>query len=256
MDKLTKISARARIGKNVTIGPFTVIHDNVQLGDNTIIDSHCVIGYPTALAQGKHLIIGPDSHIRSHSVFYEGSTFGESLSTGHGVQVRENTIGGDGVQFGSRSDIQGDCKIGNYVKTHSEVHIGKGSTIGDFVYISPRVQFTNDPFPPSFITEETNIKDMCVIATGTILLPGISVGLCSFIGAGSLVRNDIPDVSAATGNPAEVFCRIDQFFNLKHSLFFPWINNFKSKYPEKAYPLIEQILEKVYQKVAEAKTGN
>jgi len=250
---MNRVSKKARIGKNVEIGVYTVIHDNVLIEDNTVIESHCVIGYPTKLADGKPLIIGEGSHIRSHCVFYEGSSFGAELSTGHSAIVRENCIAGEGFHIGGQSDIEGDCLIGDYVKTHSEVHIAKGSTIGNFVYLLPRVQFTNDPYPPSFVREGITIRDMAVIAAGTLLLPGVTVGLGCFVGAGSVVRTDIPDLHCAQGNPAKVFARADQFCNLKHKLTFPWINNFKKKYPPKSYPLIERILNEIYTRLAEIK---
>ncbi|MFO1078881.1 MAG: N-acetyltransferase, partial [Planctomycetota bacterium] len=113
----------AVLGRNVSIGPFTIVHANVVLADDVTIDSHCVIGQPTPLAGGRPLEIGPQSHIRSHSVFYAGSTLGAGLRTGHGVFVREGTVAGAGLQIGSQSEIQGDCRIGDFVKTHSSVHI-------------------------------------------------------------------------------------------------------------------------------------
>src|SRR4051794_24364963 len=124
------ISPAARIGLKVTIGPFTIVHDNVEIGDGTVVESHCVLGYPTRFAEGQPLVIGPGSHIRSHSVFYGGSTFGGNLVTGNAVLVRENTRAGVNLQIGSQSDIQGDCTLGDWVRLHSSVHVAKGSEIG------------------------------------------------------------------------------------------------------------------------------
>ena len=55
------VSPRAKIGKNVTIGHFSVVHDNVIIGDNTTIEGYCEIGYSTKLADKQPLIIGNNS---------------------------------------------------------------------------------------------------------------------------------------------------------------------------------------------------
>ena len=124
------VSDLAVIGNNVSIGPFCIIHSNSFIGDNCTIGAYSEIGIPSPLAKNKKLIIGKDSHIRSHSRFYEGSVIGEFLSTGHDVQIRENTIIGDGCRLGTRAIVEGDCSLGSYVNCHAEVHVGKGSVIG------------------------------------------------------------------------------------------------------------------------------
>jgi acetyltransferase-like isoleucine patch superfamily enzyme len=239
------ISEKAKIGKNVQIGVFTVIGDNVEIGDNTVIESHCVVGYPTRLADGKPLVIGPDSLIRSHSVFYEGSIFGASLSTGHSVFVREKTVAGVYLQIGTLCDIQGDCKFGDYVKMHSNVNVGKGCTVGDLVWLYPRTQFTNDPFPPSDVCEGNHIKDLAVVGTGSILLPGITVGKGSFVGAGSVVRSDVPDIHCVSGDPARIFATLDRFISFKHGLSAPWPKHFRKGYPEESYARMDQVVEEL-----------
>ncbi|MCK4403806.1 MAG: N-acetyltransferase [candidate division Zixibacteria bacterium] len=245
------ISKKAKIGKNVEIGLFTIIGDNVIIGDNTVIESHCVIGYPTKLAKGKPLVIGENSHIRSHSVFYEGSTFGPRLTTGHSVFVRENTAAGKGLQIGTQSDIQGDCRFGDWVKMHSDVHIAKESIIDDFVWLFPRTQFTNDPFPPSNICEGIHIKDMAVISTESLLLPGITIGKGSFVGAGSIVRTDVPDIHCVSGDPARIFATLDSFINFKHGIAHPWPKHFRRGYPEESFARMDEIVEEINRLIEE-----
>lgn len=165
----------AKLGNNVSIGPYSIIHKNVVIGDNTEIGAYCEIGLPTKLANGRPLIIGKSAVIRSHSVFYEGSTFGEKLVTGHRVTIRELTTAGDGFQIGTLGDIQGHCEIGDYVKCHSNVHIGQHSTVGNYVWIFPYVVLTNDPHPPSEVMAGVTIEDFAVIATMSVILPGVTV---------------------------------------------------------------------------------
>lgn len=64
---------------------------NVVIGDNSIIGAFCELGVANHLSQGNLLIIEQNANIRSHSIFYEGSTFAEGLTTGHRVTVREKS---------------------------------------------------------------------------------------------------------------------------------------------------------------------
>ena len=143
------VSPLAKLGDDVEIGPFSIIHENVILGNRVKVGAYCELGISTPLGDGTPLIIGEDSLIRSHSVFYESSSFGAGLTTGHHVTVREKTVAGPGFQIGTLSEIQGDCVVGNYVRLQSNVFIGKKTTIGNFVWILPYVVLTNDPTPPS-----------------------------------------------------------------------------------------------------------
>ena len=201
--KLAEVSPNATLGKNVDVGPFTIVYDNVEIGANSTIGSHCAIGVETPLAQGRPLTIGEDSTIRSHSVFYEGSTFGRSLRTGHHVNVRENLKAGVDLQIGTLADLQGKATIGDHVRIYNAAHIAQETTIGNFVWIFPFVVFTNDPTPPSdgFLTGIT-VEDFAVIASGSTVLPGVTIGRDSLVGAHSLVSSDIAPEVFATGVPA------------------------------------------------------
>lgn len=239
------ISKKASIGNNVTVGPFTIVHDNVAIGDNSVIESHCVVGYPSKFAQGKRLVVGENSYIRSHSILYEGSQFGSNLATGHAVLVRENCQAGKYLQIGSHSEIEGDCTIGDYVKIHSKVNIAKETNVGNFVWLYPQVQFTNDPLPPSNTRAGVTVKDMVVIATGALLLPGITIGMGCFVAAGSVVYSDVRDIQCVAGNPAKKFASLDRFFSLKYGISPPWPKYFRKGYPAESYPTMDAIVEKI-----------
>ena len=48
------------------------------------------------------------------------------------------------------------------------------------------------------------------LGAGVIVLPGITIGECSVIGAGAVVTKDIPPYSIAVGNPARVIKTINK----------------------------------------------
>ena len=228
------VSPRAVLGHNVKVGPYTIIHDNVVIGDETTIESNCEIGYQSHLSEGKPLVIGKSSLIRSHSIFYEGSTFGERLTTGHRVTVREKTDAGTNFQIGTLCDIQGNCTIGNYVRFHSNVHIGQHSRIGNYVWIFPYVVLTNDPHPPSDVMMGVAIEDFVAIATMSIVLPGVKVKKGALIGAHSSVSKDVEEDTVVAGAPAKVICATNEI-KLKdgsNAPAYPWRKHFHRGYPE------------------------
>ncbi|MEG1543983.1 MAG: hypothetical protein RR382_05590 [Tannerellaceae bacterium] len=249
-----QLGKNVTFGENVRIGDNTTIYDNVHIGDNTIICNDCVLGEPSYLYyedttySNELLIIGCNSLIRSHSIFYAGSKFGDFLQTGHRVTVREKTNMGSHCSIGSYSDIQGDCTIGNYVRMHSYVNIGKKSEIGDFVFLYPFTILTNDPTPPSNKLVGVKIGKYSQITTGSVLLPGAIIGENCLIGAHSTVGGSYTDYSFITGSPARIVCDIRKapFFNLETmKRHYPWPNNFKRGMPWSEIGFEEWIKEEI-----------
>lgn len=228
------VSKKAIIGNNVTIGQFTTIYDNVRILDNTVIEGYCEIGVQNHLSNEKELIIGKNSYIRSHSIFYEGSVFGDKLITGHRVTVREKTIAGKNLQLGTLSDIQGHCTIGNYVRMHSNVHIGQASKIGNYIWLFPYVVLTNDPHPPSNVMQGVELEDFSVISTKSVILPGVKVAEGCLIGANSTLSIKTEPNMLYNGNPAKKICLASRL-RLKDGSkkpAYPWIKHFNRGYPQ------------------------
>lgn len=243
-------------GENVTIKEGCIIADNVVLEDDVYIDYNCIIRENVTVKKGtyigancilgeytaafyderkvinKPLIIGMESIIRSGSILYSGSVIGDYFQTGHRVTIREKTKIGNHVSVGTLSDIQGDCEIGNYVRLHSNVHIGMKSKIEDFVWIFPYTVLTNDPTPPSKTLKGVTIKQFAVIATGSIILPGVVVESDTLVAAGALVNKDVRAGEVVGGNPAKVISSIDRIKNhISGEKVYPWRNTFDRGMP-------------------------
>jgi acetyltransferase-like isoleucine patch superfamily enzyme len=227
------VSDKAKLGSNVSIGAFSIIHDDVEIGDDSVIGSNCEIGYPTKLAEGLPLIIGKGALIRSHSIFYQGSIFGENLVTGHRVTIRERVVAGKALQIGTLCEFQGDCEIGDYVRMQSSSIIGKCSKIGNFVWIFPYVVLTNDPHPPSNYQLGVTVEDYAVIATNVVVLPGVTIGEHSLVAAQSLVKVDVRPHKVVGGSPAKEICNTSAI-RLKdgsNDKAYPWPRHFHRGYP-------------------------
>ncbi len=83
-------------------------------------------------------------------------------------------------------------------------------TLGDYVTVSPRVTIfahTNPTLPlyeymgPRTVNP-VRIGEGSWIATGAIVLPGVTVGRYSIVGAGAVVTKDVPDFTMVAGVPA------------------------------------------------------
>lgn len=209
------IQAGCIIGNDVVIGRGTyidynvIVRDNVNLGTDSFVGARAILGeyladFTVGRKNNPHVLnIGNNAVIRSETIIYGDSMIGDNFQTGHRVTIRENSRIGNYVRIGTLSDIQGHCEIGNYVNMHSNVHIGHKSTIKDYVWIFPYVVLTNDPNPPSEDLLGVTVEEFAVIATGTVVLPGIVVGRESLVGAGAVVTKDVLPERVVVGNPAK-----------------------------------------------------
>ena len=229
------VSTDAVLGPRVSVGPFSIVHANVRLGDGCLIGSHCEIGLPTPLAADQPLVIGDRAVIRSHSVFYEGSTIGPDLTTGHRVVVREGTVAGRGFQIGTLGDVQGTCLVGDFVKLQSNVFIGKHAEVESYVWLFPFVILTNDPHPPSDLLQGVKVREFAAIAASAVILPGVEVGRGALVGANSTVTRDVPDDTIVAGSPAAVIGPTSQILLRDGSgkPAYPWRRHFHRGYPDK-----------------------
>ena len=232
------IEDNVTIGKNAYIDSNTIIRSNVKIGDDSFVGSNCIIGeywmdYIESREQSVHsLIIGDNAIIRSGSIIYAGSTIGNNFQTGHQVTIREKSQIGNNVSIGTLSDIQGNCTVGSYVRMHSNVHIGQLSVVDDFVWIFPYVVLTNDPTPPSENFLGVHIHSFAIVATGSILMPGIEIGQDSLVGAGAIVTKNVEPYSVAVGNPAKAISDVRNIRNkVTGEPVYPWRNHFNEYMP-------------------------
>lgn len=82
-------------------------------------------------------------------------------------------------------------------------------SIGDHVMLSPYVAIVTHDATLAHHTAQTrlgrvDIGDRVMVGVSVVILPGTSIGEDSVIGAGAVVRGEIPPGSLVMGNPAQV----------------------------------------------------
>lgn len=250
------IGQHVTFGQNVTLGHHCIIEDGAVIGDNVYIDSNTIVRSGVALgadsfvgsncilgeyqmdfcrdhsAPAHPLTIGAHALLRSGTILYSGSVIGEGFQTGHNVTIREKAQIGDHVSVGTLSDIQGNCRIGNYVRMHSNVHIGQLSQVDDFVWIYPYVVLTNDPTPPSNNFVGVHVHSFAIVATGALVMPGLDIGQDALVAAGAIVTKPVPAYAVVAGNPGRTISDVRKVKNkITGEPVYPWRHHFKTYMP-------------------------
>ena len=196
------IDSNARIAKNVKIGPYTVIGPNVEIDEETEIQSHVNISGNTKI--GKNNKIYPFASIGNdpQDLKYKGEEtkleIGDNNKIREYVTINPGTEGGGGLtKVGSNclfmvsAHIAHDCFVGNNVILANNVPLGGHAHIDDNAIIggnSAVQQFTR-------VGKSAMIGGMCGVVRD-IIPYGIAHGNRSVLQGLNLIglrRKNIPN---------------------------------------------------------------
>ena len=134
--------------------------------------------YSKAFNTGKGFIVGYDTFIyRTHG---QPGT----ISIGDNVTIGCHCT----LDYSGHLIIENNVVISEGVKIYSHSHD---------VY-----KYTHK-IPDNVTQNNTIIRNNAWIGAGSIILPGVTIGSFSVIGAGSVVTHDVPDGCIYAGNPAK-----------------------------------------------------
>jgi UDP-3-O-[3-hydroxymyristoyl] glucosamine N-acyltransferase len=180
------VSAKAAIGKDVTVFPMAYIGDNASIGDGTVIYPGVFVGNNTTLGRG--CVIHPNVTIRENVrigdrvVVHSGSVIG-SDGFGYvfekGIHYKIPQVGGviveDDVEIGSNVSIDrattGDTVIGKGSKIDNLVQIAHNVRIGKNSLIIAQVGIGGSSETGDFVTlaGQVGIADHSSLESGTII---------------------------------------------------------------------------------------
>lgn len=143
------ISSDAKIGKNVSIGPFCVIEGDAQIGDDCRLLSHAVVKAGTTLGPGnvvhERVVLGGDpQHLLARPPFGRvvigaGNVFRECVTVHKAMKADQTTVIGDGNFLMINVHIAHDCVIGNHNIIANNTMFGGHITLGHHAYVSAAV---------------------------------------------------------------------------------------------------------------------
>ncbi len=202
------IGQNVRLGKNVAVGAYAIIADDVMLDDNTVIGALSFIGQGTVL--GKDCLVYPHVTIRerivigSRVIIHSGTVIGSDgfgFANVKGVNVKIPQIG--------IVEIQDDVEIGANVTIDrarfDKTVVGKGTKIDNLVQIAHNVRTGENCIIVSQagISGSTVLEDNVTLAGQAGLVGHITIGKNSIIAAKSGVPNSVPPDSVYWGFPAK-----------------------------------------------------
>ena len=115
---------------------------------------------------------------------------------------------------------------GHHVHLGNNIYMNSNTTmvddghiyIGDYVQIGPNITIAtaNHPIDPELrkrglqYNKDVHIGNNVWIGANTIIVPGVTIGDDTVIGAGSVVTKDIPSHVVAVGNPCRVLREVSE----------------------------------------------
>jgi UDP-N-acetylglucosamine acyltransferase len=182
------VDPSAKLADGVTVGPWSYIGPNVEIGEGTEILSHVVVKGPTKIGRNNRifqfssvgeecqdkkyagepttLVIGDDNVIRENCTIHRGT-----------VQDRGETVIGNGNLFMAYVHVAHDCLIGNNTILANTTTLAGHVSIGDYA----------------------------ILGGGTMVHQFCNIGVHSMAAGGSIVLKDIPAYVMASGQSAKPF---------------------------------------------------
>lgn len=145
--------------------------------------------------------------IDSTAVVDESCEIGLDTSIWHFSHICAGAQIGAGCSLGQNTFMAGGAVLGARVKVQNNVSIYDGVTIEDDVFLGPSCVLTNITNPRSQVVrktlyEKTLIRRGATIGANATIVCGVTIGRYAFIGAGAVVRGDVPDYAMMLGVPA------------------------------------------------------
>jgi acetyltransferase-like isoleucine patch superfamily enzyme len=201
----------------LNIAPTAIIHPNVTLGEEVVVEDFCIIGLPFKGMKNTQTIIGSGAIIRAGTYIYAGNQIGKNFQTGNKANIRELNQIGEDVSIGTHSVIEHHITIGNNVRIHSQVFIPEYSTLENDCWIGPNVVLTNARYP-KHVSAKDELKGPLIeknakIGANTTVLPNVKIGKNSLIGAGCVVTKHVPPDMIVAGNPGRPLRKINYVHN-------------------------------------------
>jgi len=182
VDPRAVVSPSAKLGKGVRIGAYAIVGEEVELGDGCIVESHAVVRGPSTFGPHNHFYsfstVGGDPQDLTYTGQRVRLEVGEENEFREFCTVHRGTIKGGGV-----------TRVGNHSLLMAYSHVGHDCVIGN------RVILTNGAQLAGHIV----VEDYAGISSFCLLHQFVRIGCHSYIGAGTVITQDVPPFSLIVG---------------------------------------------------------
>ena len=150
-----------------------------------------------ATSVGPRVRVRGRPYVRNHGTLHVGDRV-QIVSTNARTELM--VAPGGVLEIGERSLVNYGCSISAY----QVIRIGEGCNIGTHVMMMDNEFHSIDPDHRNEVPESRPIElaDNVWIGGRSIVMPGVTIGYGSVIGAGSVVTKDVPPRTVAAGVPA------------------------------------------------------
>ena len=179
------ISATAKIGNDVTIGPYAIVGDQVTIGDGTVIGPHAVIEPYVEIGTECQIFQFASVGAVPQSLKFKGEVTWTKI--GNRCIIREFvTINRGTEEGGGLTQIGDECLLMAYVHIAHDCFLGR------------KVVMANNATLAGHIL----IGDYATVGGLTAIHQFVRVGDYAFVGGKSVVVKDIPPFVLASGDRA------------------------------------------------------
>jgi UDP-2-acetamido-3-amino-2,3-dideoxy-glucuronate N-acetyltransferase len=145
--------------------------------------------------------------VHPSAIVDEGAQIGEGTRVWHFVHVSPKARIGARCSLGQNVYVGNDVVIGDNVKIQNNVSVYDAVTLEDDVFCGPSMVFTNVYNPRSAVERKNEYRRTLVRRGATLganctIVCGTVIGHYAFVGAGAVVRRDVPDFAVMAGVPA------------------------------------------------------
>jgi len=183
------IHARAQIACSVSVGPYTVIGEGVELGDDCEVMSHVVLGGPARIGKENRFFPYASIGLDPQDTKYHGEE--TRLEIGDGNIFRESVTVHRGTAQGG-----GVTRIGNHNLLMAYVHIAHDCCLGD------RIIMANG----ASLAGHVEIGDHAFVGAFCGIHQFCRIGAYAYLGSYSVVNKDIlPYAKTSASRPLEAY---------------------------------------------------
>jgi UDP-2-acetamido-3-amino-2,3-dideoxy-glucuronate N-acetyltransferase len=149
----------------------------------------------------------PDYFAHESSYVDEGARIGPGTRIWHFCHIMPGAVIGERCNLGQNVVVMPGVVIGNNVKVQNNVSVYEGVVLEDDVFCGPSCVFTNVINPRSHVSrkaeyQRTLVRRGATIGANATVICGNTIGEYAFVGAGAVVREEVPAYALVVGVPA------------------------------------------------------